>query len=76
MRSGSIITGIVLILVGIFFLISPLFPNLFDGFDLSRHWPLIVVGAGILFLVGDLFNHCPDDGGTQRRPHTMAHHIA
>jgi hypothetical protein len=54
MRSSSVIGGIILILVGLFFLLLPLFPNLADQIDIERQWPLIVVAIGALFLISAL----------------------
>jgi hypothetical protein len=54
MRRSSILGGIVLILVGVFFLLLPYFPNLSGVIDISLHWPLIIVGVGLLFLFAAL----------------------
>ncbi len=51
MRRSSILAGIVLILVGVFFLLLPYFPNLLGFIDIGLHWPLIIVGVGLLFIV-------------------------
>ena len=56
-KRGSIIGGIILILLGIFFLLLQFFPGLADLFNLSQQWPLIIVGAGVLFLFGALFGN-------------------
>lgn len=52
MRKSSIITGLILILVGLFFLLLPLFPNLADSINITLTWPMIIVGVGSLFLLG------------------------
>lgn len=54
MRSSSVIGGIILILVGLFFLILPLFPNLADQIDIEQQWPLIIAAIGALFLLAAL----------------------
>ena len=54
MRRGSIFAGLILILVGIFFLLLPLFPNLSANFNIEEQWPLIIVAVGGLFLLGAL----------------------
>ena len=54
MRRGSIFAGLVLILVGLFFLLMPLFPNLSANFNIEEQWPLIIVAVGGLFLLGAL----------------------
>lgn len=54
MRRSSIAAGIILILVGLFFLLLPLFPNLSSLVKIEQHWPLIIVAVGSLFLLGAL----------------------
>ncbi len=56
-KKGSIIGGVILILLGAFFLLLQFFPGLAEQFNLSQQWPLIIVGAGILFLLGALFGN-------------------
>ena len=56
-KRGSIIAGIILILLGVFFLLLQFFPGLADLFNLSQQWPLIIVGAGFLFLLGALIGN-------------------
>lgn len=52
MRLSSIIAGLILILVGLFFLLLPVFPNLADSINIELTWPMIIVGVGGLFLLG------------------------
>jgi len=52
MRISSIIAGLILILVGLFFLLLPLFPSLADSINIELTWPMIIVGVGGLFLLG------------------------
>ena len=54
MRRSSIVAGIILILVGLFFLVLPLFPNVSGVIDMAEHWPLIIVAVGALFLFSAL----------------------
>jgi hypothetical protein len=54
MRISSIIAGLILILVGAFFLMLPLFPDLADSINIALTWPMIIVGVGALFLLGAL----------------------
>lgn len=54
MRRGSIVGGVILILVGLFFLLLPLFPNVSANIDIEDQWPLIIVAIGGLFLLGAL----------------------
>ncbi len=58
-KKGSIIGGIILILLGVFFFLLQFFPGLADLFNLSQQWPLIIIGAGVLFLLGALFGNPP-----------------
>jgi hypothetical protein len=52
MRTSSIIAGLILILVGLFFLLLPFFPDLAISINIGQLWPLIIVGVGALFLLG------------------------
>ncbi|PID87273.1 MAG: hypothetical protein CSB13_00185 [Chloroflexi bacterium] len=56
-KRGSIIGGIILILLGVFFLLLQFSPGLAAQFNLSQQWPLIIVGAGILFLLGAILGN-------------------
>ncbi len=49
---SSIVGGLILILVGGLFLLLQMFPGLADWLNVEQHWPLIIIGIGILFLVG------------------------
>jgi hypothetical protein len=51
---SSIIAGLILILVGLFFLLLPFFPSLADSINIELTWPMIIVGVGGLFLLGAL----------------------
>jgi hypothetical protein len=52
MRISSIVAGLILILVGLFFLLLPLFPSLAERINIELTWPMIIVGVGGLFLLG------------------------
>jgi hypothetical protein len=54
MRKSSIVAGMILIGVGLFFLVLPAFPNLSSVIDISQQWPLIIVAIGLMFLLGAL----------------------
>lgn len=54
-KRKSIIGGIILIAVGLFILMGQIIPGFADVFDLSRHWPLIILAIGGLFLLGAFF---------------------
>lgn len=58
-KRGSIVGGIILILLGVFFFLLQFFPGLADLFNLSQQWPLIIIGAGVLFLLGALIGNPP-----------------
>ncbi|MCI0394321.1 MAG: DUF5668 domain-containing protein [Chloroflexi bacterium] len=51
-RKSSIIGGLILIVVGAFFLALQMFPSLAEQLDIDRQWPLLVVAIGGLFLLG------------------------
>lgn len=52
---GSIIGGLILILVGALFLLLQAFPGLAVQFDPGLQWPLVIIAVGLLFLVGAVF---------------------
>jgi hypothetical protein len=58
-KRGSIIGGMILILLGAGILMLQLFPELAEFFDMSQQWPLIILFAGFLFLMGALFGNPP-----------------
>ncbi len=51
-KRGSIIGGLILILVGALFLLLQAFPELAAQFDPEHQWPFIIIAVGLLFLVG------------------------
>lgn len=54
-KQSSIVGGIILILVGLFFLATQFLPEELSRFlDFGNQWPLILVGLGGIFLVGAL----------------------
>lgn len=58
-KQGSIVSGAVLILVGLFFLAAQFFPTLAVSINFAMLWPFIVMTVGVLFLVGGLVNNPP-----------------
>ena len=52
MKRSSILAGLILIAIGAIFLLMPLFPNISSELDINKHWPLIIVSIGGLFIVG------------------------
>lgn len=58
-RSGMAI-GIILILLGLWFLADQLFPQLNRWLNVDFSWPLFVVGAGVVFFLFALFAGVPD----------------
>ena len=46
--SGGLIIGVILILIGVFFLAREFFPVL----ELNRFWPVLVIGMGLVLLLG------------------------
>ncbi len=49
---GSIIGGLILILVGALFLLMQAFPEFAAQFNPGLQWPLLIVAVGLLFIVG------------------------
>lgn len=49
---GSIIGGLILIIVGALFLLLQAFPELAAQFNPSVQWPLVLIAVGLLFFVG------------------------
>jgi hypothetical protein len=50
-RRGSVFGGLILILAGLLFLALEMSPGLAERIDLGRHWPLIIIAVGGLFLL-------------------------
>jgi len=53
-KRNSIVGGIILIGVGVLFLLMQLIPNFDELFNFGRHWPLLIILLGVLFLLGAL----------------------
>lgn len=58
-KRSSIIGGAILIVTGTLFLLVRLFPEVATQIDFTRHWPLIVVAVGGLFLISALAGSPP-----------------
>lgn len=58
-RRSSIAFGLILILVGAWFLATQLVPGLEARLGLTVSWPLIIVGIGLLFLLFAIFAGIP-----------------
>jgi uncharacterized membrane protein YraQ (UPF0718 family) len=56
---GTIIVGLVLVAIGVFFLFREWIPSL----DWDWFWPLILVGLGVLLLIGALTRSTDGQGG-------------
>ena len=54
-NQGAIITGVMLIGMGIFFLTAQAFPTLYTQIDFARLWPLIPLLVGVVLFVNGLF---------------------
>ena len=50
-RRSSLAFGLVLVLLGVWFLVVQFIPGLQDWFRLEMTWPLIIVGVAVLMLV-------------------------
>jgi hypothetical protein len=59
-RRTNLIGGIVLILVGFYFLAVQLFPGLGPTLNIEFSWPLILVGVGAFLLLFGLLVNAPD----------------
>jgi hypothetical protein len=49
---GSLVGGLVLVLVGLFLLVLQLAPAMVNFLRLELTWPFIIIGVGLLFFVG------------------------
>jgi len=58
-RRTNLIGGIVLILVGVYFLAVQLFPELGPSLNIEFSWPLILVGVGAFLLLFGLLVNAP-----------------
>ena len=58
-RRANLAIGIILILLGSWFLVSQIFPELKDIIDLNNAWPLIVIGVGVFLLLLGLLIRVP-----------------
>ena len=58
-RRTNLVGGVVLILIGGFFLAMQLFPGLGVTFNIQFSWPLIIVGVGVFLLLFGLVVNAP-----------------
>lgn len=58
-KRSSIIAGLLLILVGLFFLAMQMFPTLAEGLNIARQWPLVIIGLGGLFMLSAVLGAPP-----------------
>jgi len=58
-RRSSLAAGLVLILLGAWFLVVQFVPGLQVWMDIEYSWPLIIVGVGVLLLVIGLLTRVP-----------------
>jgi hypothetical protein len=58
-RRATLAFGVVLILVGTFFLVLRLVPGLQEWFDLFLAWPLVIIGFAVLLLMIGLLSGIP-----------------
>ena len=58
-RRGSLVIGLLLVLVGIWFLVVQFVPGLAERFSMELSWPVIVVGVGVFLLVLGLLVRAP-----------------
>ncbi len=50
-RRSNLVVGLLLLLVGAWFLAGQYFPDLADFFSVELEWPLLVVGLGLVFFI-------------------------
>lgn len=58
-KRSSIIGGLILISVGVFFLLIQTFPALASIFNPALYWPLIILAVGGFFLLGAVLGNAP-----------------
>lgn len=58
-KRSSIVGGLIMILVGAFFLLLQFSPTLAGQIDFTRQWPLFIMGLGIFFLLSALLGTPP-----------------
>ncbi len=59
-RRGSLAVGLIFVLLGGWFLLVQLVPGLERWVNVQFSWPLIVIGAGVLFLIAALLAGVPE----------------
>ena len=59
-RRGSLVVGLILILVGGLFLLGQFMPGLQSWVNLQFSWPWIIIGVGLLFFLAGLLVGVPD----------------
>ncbi len=57
---SRIISGVVLILLGVLFLSYQIAPAWWEWLQLAVSWPLLVIGGGLLFLILGLLTNTPN----------------
>ncbi len=58
-KRGNLVVGLLLVLVGVWFLVVQFVPGIAERFKLDISWPLIVVGVGLFLLVLGLLLGAP-----------------
>ncbi len=58
-RRSSVVGGLIMIVVGAFFLLLQFSPSLAAQIDFGQQWPLLIIGLGVFFLLGALFGTPP-----------------
>ncbi len=57
---SRLVVGVLLLALGVYFLAAQFFPGLGDWFQIQFTWPLIIIGAGLFFLVMGLLVGAPE----------------
>ncbi len=58
-RRSNLVLGIILLLVGGWFLALQFYPGMAEIIDLDYEWPLLIVGAGLVFLLFAVLARAP-----------------
>jgi hypothetical protein len=58
-QRSSIVAGVLIILIGAFFLMAQIFPDSLAFLNMRNNWPLIVIGVGVFLLLMGLLTSTP-----------------
>ncbi len=58
-RRSNMVVGVVLVLVGVWFLLGTYFPELADLIPVEFDWPVLIIGIGLIFFVSSALVKAP-----------------